>query len=97
MQALGMTPGDMVWTTMLESGLIGSAAGALSWPTGVLMALILIYVINLRSFGWTIQMQIEPGIFIQAFIIGVIAALLAAVYPVSKLLRTPLAESLRGE
>lgn len=97
MQALGMTPGDMVGTTMLESGLIGSVAGLLSWPTGVLMSLILIYVINLRSFGWTIQMHIDPGIFIQAFIVGVIAALLAAVYPVSKLLRTPIAESLRGE
>lgn len=97
MQALGMTPGDMVGTLMLESGLIGSAAGVLSWPTGVLMALILIYVINLRSFGWTIQMEVEASVFIQAFAVGLIAALLAAIYPVTKLLRTPVAESLRAE
>ncbi len=95
--ALGMTPGGLALTTLLESGLIGAAAGVLSWPTGMLMALILIFVINLRSFGWTIQMQVEPIFFFQALLVGVVAALLAAIYPVIKLLRAPVAESLRGE
>jgi putative ABC transport system permease protein len=95
--ALGMTPGDLALTTLLESGLIGATAGVLSWPTGMLMALILIFVINLRSFGWTIQMQVEPVFFFQALLVGVVAALLAAIYPVIKLLRAPVAESLRGE
>jgi putative ABC transport system permease protein len=95
--ALGMTPGGLALTTLLESGLIGAAAGVLSWPTGILMALILIFVINLRSFGWTIQMQVEPVFFFQALLVGVVAALLAAIYPIIKLLRAPVAESLRGE
>lgn len=97
MQALGMTPEGLVGTTLLESGLIGATAGVLSWPTGILMALVLIFVINLRSFGWTIQMQIEPVFFLQALFVGIIAALLATIYPVLRLLRSPIAEALRGE
>lgn len=97
MQALGMTPQDLAGTTLLESGLIGASAGVLSWPTGVLMALVLIFVINLRSFGWTIQMQVEPLFFLQALLVGIFAALLAAIYPVVRLLRAPIAEALRGE
>jgi putative ABC transport system permease protein len=97
MQALGMTPEGLVGTTLLESGLIGAIAGVLSWPTGILMAMVLIFVINLRSFGWTIQMQIEPVFFLQALFVGIVAALLATIYPVLKLLRSPIAEALRGE
>jgi putative ABC transport system permease protein len=97
MQALGMVPKDFIGMTMLESGLLGSIAGVLSWPTGMIMAVILIFVINLRSFGWTIRMEVNPIIFGQAFIIGLFAALLAAIYPVYKLHQRPIAESLHGE
>jgi putative ABC transport system permease protein len=97
MQALGMVPKDFIGMMMLESGLLGSTAGILAWPTGMIMALILIFVINLRSFGWTIRMQLDPIIFLQAFLIGVMAALLAAIYPIYQLSQRPLAESLHGE
>jgi putative ABC transport system permease protein len=97
MQALGMIPRDFIGMMMLESGLLGSTAGILAWPTGVIMALILIFVINLRSFGWTIRMQLDPVIFLQAFLIGVLAALLAALYPIYRLNQRPVAEALHGE
>jgi putative ABC transport system permease protein len=97
MQALGMVPKDLVGMTLLESGLIGGAAGVLAWPTGLLMAFILIFIINLRSFGWTIQVLIDPWIFLHAFVIGATAALIASVYPIFKLLNRPVAESLQTE
>ena len=40
---------------------MGATAGLLSLPTGYVLALVLVYVINLRSFGWTIQMHARPA------------------------------------
>ncbi|HVQ27958.1 MAG TPA: ABC transporter permease, partial [Vicinamibacteria bacterium] len=83
--------------TLIETGLIGLSAGLLSLPTGLLLATILIDVINVRSFGWTMQMRVEPGILALALAVSVLAALLAAVYPVRRLQRLSIAEALRQE
>jgi putative ABC transport system permease protein len=64
---------------------------------GYILAWILIFIINQRSFGWTLQMQVDPAPFVQAFILSVAAALLAAVYPVWRLSRMEVAQSLRDE
>jgi putative ABC transport system permease protein len=76
---------------------MGATAGLLSLPTGYVLALVLVYVINLRSFGWTIQMDLDPWVFLQALAVSLAAALLAAVYPMRRLLRLPIAAALRQE
>jgi putative ABC transport system permease protein len=77
--------------------LLGASAGLLALPSGYILAWILIFVINQRSFGWTLQMQATLGPFLQAFLLAVCAALLAAVYPAWRLSRVQVAEALRGE
>ncbi len=81
----------------LETGLMGMVAGLLSLPLGWLLALILVHVINVRSFGWTMRLEADPWLFVQAFAASVIAALLASVYPVVRLRRRSLAAALRSE
>jgi putative ABC transport system permease protein len=66
-------------------------------PTGLVLALILIYVINRRAFGWTLLLQVEPGLFLQALGIAVVAALLAGIYPAYRMGRMLTAEALRYE
>lgn len=97
MQAVGLTPGQLNRLALLETGLMGAAAGVLSLPTGLLLSLVLIHVINLRSFGWTIQMRVEPAPFLQALGVSVLAALLAAIYPLYRQGQMPVAEGLRQE
>jgi putative ABC transport system permease protein len=97
LQALGLTAGQLWRLTFMETGLMGLAAGLFSLPTGYVLALVLVYVINLRSFGWTIQMQGEPAVYAQALFVSVAAALLAAIYPMRRLLRLPIAAALRQE
>ncbi len=97
LQALGLTAGQLWRLTFLETGLMGATAGLLSMPTGFVLALVLIYVINLRSFGWTIQMQAEPWVYVQALAVSVLAAVLAAIYPMRRLLRMEVAAALRQE
>ena len=83
--------------TLWETGLLGMSAGLLALPTGYILAWILIFVINQRSFGWTLQMHVTPEAFVQAFLLAVGAALLAALYPAWRLSRMQAAEALRGE
>ena len=97
LQALGLTPPQLVALTCLETGLMGLAAGLFSLPTGLLLAVILVDVINVRSFGWTMTLLPDPWVFLQALAVAVTAALLAGVYPVARLLRRPVAAALRQE
>jgi len=47
----------------------------LALPVGLVLALVLTYVINLRSFGWTLALDLQPGPFVQAFAVAILAAL----------------------
>jgi len=82
---------------LLETGLMGAVAGLLALPLGGLLAVILVHVINVRSFGWTMRLEPSPWLFAQAFLVSVGAAMLASVYPLLRLRRRSLAEGLRAE
>jgi putative ABC transport system permease protein len=97
LRALGLSVPEMRRLTFLETGLLGASAGLSALPTGYILAWILVFVINQRSFGWTLQMHADPVPFAQAFGLSVSAALLAALYPAWRLGRMPAAEALRGE
>ncbi len=97
MRAVGLTVGQFRGLVLLETGLIGAAAGLLAMPTGLVLALVLIFIINRRSFGWTMTLQADPIIFLQALGLAIVAALLAGVYPAWRMGRMAAAEALRGE
>ena len=97
LRALGLTITEMRRLILWETGLLGASAGLLSLPTGYILAWILIFVINQRSFGWTLQMHVNAAPFAQAFLLSVSASLVAAIYPAWRLSRMQAAEALRGE
>ena len=97
LRALGLTVAEMRRLTLWETGLLGASAGLLALPTGYILAWILVFIINKRSFGWTLQMQADLAPFAQAFLLAVSAALLAALYPAWRLSHMQAAEALRGE
>ncbi len=97
MRANGMTPKQIRSLTFAQTGLMGMTAGILAMPVGLLLALILVYVINVRSFGWSMDLTLSSREFVQAFFVAVIAALAAGIYPAWRLSRTDAAEVLRSE
>jgi putative ABC transport system permease protein len=97
LRSTGMTRRQLWKLSLLETGLVGSTAGLLAMPTGFVLAIVLIYIINLRSFGWTLEMKLEPMEFVQAFLVALVAALLAGLYPAWKMGQTQPAEALRSE
>jgi putative ABC transport system permease protein len=83
--------------TALETGLMGLLAGVLSLPTGFLLAVILVDVINVRSFGWTMRLSASPVVFAQAVALSVLAAVLASAYPLWRMRWMSLSSALRQE
>ena len=80
-RSLGMTVRQLRGMIFLENGLIGLVSGIFSIPLGLALSLILIYVINLRSFGWTLNFSMEPRYFIEAVGIALVASIAAGLYP----------------
>jgi putative ABC transport system permease protein len=97
LRSTGMTRGQLWRLSLLETGLLGACAGIIAMPMGLLLAVILIYIINLRSFGWTLQMQLQPSYFAQAFLVALTAALLAGLYPAWRMGQMQPANALRSE
>ncbi|MDI9547448.1 MAG: ABC transporter permease, partial [Chloroflexota bacterium] len=97
LRATGMTRGQLWRLSLLETGLIGGSAGLLALPMGLVLALVLIYIINLRSFGWSLEMRLDPWEFVQAFAVALGAALLAGVYPAWRMARAQPANAVRAE
>jgi len=97
MRAVGLTPNQLSRFTMIQTGLMGAVAGALALPIGLVLALVLIYVINVRSFGWTMQLLLQPRDFALAFGVAVISALAAGIYPAQRLKALVTARALRAE
>jgi putative ABC transport system permease protein len=97
LRANGMTLPQLWKLTLLETGLMGGTAGLLAIPTGILLAVVLVYVINLRSFGWTIQLNLAGSTFVQAMLVALGSALLAAIYPMLRLGKLQIASAVRQE
>jgi len=97
LRAVGLTARQLWGLVMMETGLLGAVAGLLAMPTGLVLSAVLVFIINRRSFGWTLQMQVEFLPFLQALMLAVIAALLAGVYPALKMGKSITAEAMRLE
>ena len=97
LRAIGMTRRQLFGLILLETGLMGVVAGLIAMPTGWVLGAILTYIINLRSYGWAVQMQLELAPFVEAFIVALVAALLAGIYPAWRMGRIQPAAALRQE
>jgi len=97
LRANGLTPGQLWGLVLTQTSLMGLTAGLLAFPLGLAVSLVLVYVINRRSFGWTLELTLDPALFAQALLVALVAAVLAGIYPAFKMSRTSPALALREE
>jgi putative ABC transport system permease protein len=97
LRAQGLTPGQLWRLVVTQTGLIGLASGLLAVPMGLVLSVVMIFVVNKRSFGWTLNMQVGPDVLVQAVGLAVVGALLAGLYPAWRMSRASPALALRGE
>ncbi|MDJ0833807.1 MAG: FtsX-like permease family protein [Gammaproteobacteria bacterium] len=81
LRAIGLTRSQVSLLIMLESAILGVLAALVAIPTGMAMAWVLTDVIQLRAFGWTMPFIIQPGPLWFTLLLGLLAALLASLYP----------------
>ena len=97
LRALGMTRGQVWGVVGAQTGLMGLITGVLAIPLSFAMALMLIGVINRRSFGWSIDFHADPSIVVQTLGLAVVAALVAGLYPAFKMTATEPGLALRED
>lgn len=79
LRALGFLPGELRRLIVTETTILGVCAGAFALPIGIALAALLVFVINVRSFGWTMAFEVVPSALAPGFLLAVGAALLAGI------------------
>jgi putative ABC transport system permease protein len=87
-RALGFSTSQIGTMTVLEGLGMGLVSFLLSTVGGTALAVMLIKVINLRSFNWTIFYYPEWQPYVVTGIVAICASLGAALYPLWKVCRT---------
>lgn len=97
LRTIGFTSWQIWRMITAQTGLMGLISGLLSVPMGLALAAALVFVVNRRSFGWSMDLQIFPLVLTEAIALAVVASLLAGLYPAIKMARYSPAEALREE
>ena len=97
LRSVGFTRGAVVRTILCEATFMGVLANLLGALTGLGLSLILIYVINKQSFGWTIQFTVPILLIVQYAMLTLTASLAAGSFPAWRASRLPIAEAVRYE
>jgi putative ABC transport system permease protein len=78
---LGASVGQIRKLILLEAGLIGLLANLAGLALGVVLSLLLIFVINKQSFGWTIQLHLPASLLLAAVTLVSVATVMSGFYP----------------
>jgi len=94
---LGAVKNQVRTMILIEAGLVGLLAGLLGLALGMALSLILIYVVNKQSFGWTIQFH-PPALLLGGALLLVWAVtVMAGIYPARFAARLEPAEVIHTE
>ena len=77
----GAERSQLRWIIMAEAGLLGGVSLGLGLIVGVVLSLILIFVINVQSFGWTIQFHFPVMFLVQSSLFILVATAVSGLYP----------------
>ena len=78
---LGAASGQIRKMILVEAGLLGLLANLAGFALGYLLSLILVFVINKQSFGWTIRFHWPVAILLGALTLVYAATVVSGLYP----------------
>ena len=94
---LGASAGQVRKQILVEAGLLGLLANFAGLALGFALSLVLIYVINKQSFGWTIRFHWPVAVLLGAISVVYVATVLAGLYPAQVAVRLNPLEAVHEE
>lgn len=88
LRLIGATKQQLRQVVVIEASLVGAAAAFLGTLLGLALSAVLIFVINVQSFGWTIQFHLPATWIAQSAVFVVLGAAAAALWPAARAART---------
>ena len=87
LRAVGASRRQVRAMIVAEAAILGTISQVAGTALGVLLALILIYVVNFQSFGWTIHLAIPWTSLLQMSVLVFVTTLAAGLYPAQRAMR----------
>lgn len=97
LRANGVSPKQISFLLLLQTITMGSFAAILAIPVGLIQAFVMIFIINQRSFGWSLELSLDKFFFLEALIYSLLASSLAVIYPIYITNSSKISEALRYE
>lgn len=97
LKALGMSTREIAFTLIYQSSIMGLIAVILSIPLGFIQSSLMLNIINKRSFGWSLEWGMNYESIYTALIVGLMASLIAVIYPIFKIHSMKISEVIRDE
>jgi putative ABC transport system permease protein len=97
LRALGAFRHQIRKIILLESGLLGLLGVGIGTLCGACLSLILVYIINRQSFGWTLRLTFPTWTVVVNLGLIFVAVLAAGIWPAHQAARVRLTETLRME
>ncbi len=96
-RSIGASQPQVMRVVLVEAFYMGVIGNIIGLACGLFLSLLLIFVINKASFGWTLQFHFPPMIILHSFLLAILTALLAGYFPARKAARTDLKEAIAYE
>ena len=84
---LGLTPGELGKINVYQALIMGFVSYLISVACGLILTFIITYAINFRSFGWSIDILVDPFVLGKNLLLTSIACFAASLYPTYKFIR----------
>jgi putative ABC transport system permease protein len=94
---LGLTSAEIGRMNIYQGLIMGFASFLIASVCGLLLTYIIVYAINYRSFGWSIDITINRWIFVEALLLTLAACFVSSLYPTLRLVRGPSAATIKEE